>query len=466
MKTRHDLFVRAHAVSAKQNKAKQTKKTKSAVPKKEQPKWPQQALIFDTETRITADQSLTFGVYRLCELRNGAYKATEEGIFYADDLPRKEVRLIEEHVKIAISDVASFPPRFPLYSRTEFMRRVFWPAIKRKGALVCGFNLPFDLSRLALAWGPGEDNEWSLTVSRYPDGSDNRNRPNILIQPIDGKKAFISIARPWKKEEWKNEGKARFLDLRTLGWALFNRSFSLRTICEQLKTEHRKLDHEPTGEISFDEIEYARQDGRCTVDGLNALKLEFDRHPIELKPDHAYSPASIAKSYLEAMGIELPAEKFDISKKELGITMQSYYGGRSETRIRCAEVPVVPVDFTSEYPTCCALLGLFDVLTAKSVTFKDDTKDVRRLVEGISLEDCFDPAKWKDFRFFALVQPDDDILPVRTVYDGVSQNIGNNYLTSDTPLWFAGCDLIASKIRTGKAPKILFDWSLTASKLA
>ena len=46
--------------------------------------------------------------------------------------------------------------------------------------------------------------------------------------------------------------------------------------------------------------------------------------------------------------------------------MQSYYGGRSETRIRCAEVPVVPVDFTSEYPTCCALLGLFDVLTAKN----------------------------------------------------------------------------------------------------
>ena len=46
--------------------------------------------------------------------------------------------------------------------------------------------------------------------------------------------------------------------------------------------------------------------------------------------------------------------------------MQSYYGGRSETRIRCAEVPVVPVDFTSEYPSCCALLGLFDVLTAKT----------------------------------------------------------------------------------------------------
>ena len=37
----------------------------------------------------------------------------------------------------------------------------------------------------------------------------------------------------------------------------------------------------------------------------------------------------------------------------------------------------------------------------------------------------------------------------------MAQNIGNNYLTSETPLWFAGCDVIASAIRTGKAPRIL-----------
>jgi hypothetical protein len=131
------------------------------------------------------------------------------------------------------------------------------------------------------------------------------------------------------------------------------------------------------------------------------------------------------------------------------------YGGRSETRIRCTEVPVVPVDFTSEYPTCCALLGLFDVLTAARVTFDDDTDNIRRLIKKISLDRCFHPALWKQFRFFALVQPDNDILPVRTVYDGVTQNIGNNYLTSETPLWFAGCDVIASAIRTGKPPRIL-----------
>ena len=61
--------------------------------------------------------------------------------------------------------------------------------------------------------------------------------------------------------------------------------------------------------------------------------------------------------------------------------MQTYYGGRSETRIRCTEVPVVPVDFTSEYPTCCALLDLFEILTAESITFEDDTNNIRKFVE-------------------------------------------------------------------------------------
>jgi len=445
----HDIFVRAYAVVA--NKESQPRKSSNT----DVQKWPRYALVFDTETRITADQSLTFGVFRLCELKNDKYKLIREGLFYSDDLPVTERKILENYTRTAIPDAKAFPPEFPLYSRSDFMKKVFWPAIKRTGALICGLNLPFDLARLALAWNRGEHDEWSLTMSHYSNGVENRNVPRILITPIDSKKAFIRLAKPWKPEEWKDNGKAHFLDLRTLAWALFNRSFSLKRLCEELQTEHQKIDHEPTGKVTVEEIQYARQDGGCTVDALNALKQEFDKHPIGLRPCNAYSPASVAKSYLDAMGIIRPADKFKISLKDLGIAMQTYYGGRSETRIRCTEVPVVPVDFTSEYPTCCALLGLFDVLTAASVTFEDDTDNIRRLIKKISLDRCFDPKLWKQFRFFALVQPENDILPVRTVYDGVTQNIGNNYLTSETPLWFAGCDVIASAIRTGKPPRIL-----------
>ena len=159
MKTVYDIFVRAYAIATKEKKER-----KRASRKNDGPKWPQHALVFDTETRITADQSLTFGVYRLCELVEDRYRVTQEGIFYADDLPATDREVLESYQRTAISDVPSFPPEFPLYSRTEFMRRVFWPTIKRDGALVCGLNLPFDLSRLALAWGKGDKNEWSLTM--------------------------------------------------------------------------------------------------------------------------------------------------------------------------------------------------------------------------------------------------------------------------------------------------------------
>src|SRR5580698_213694 len=273
MAAAHDIFLRAYAV-----RADQKKKRKQPSNGQDDSKWPEQALVFDTETRITTDQSLTFGVYRLCDLVRGEYKLVQEGIFYADDLPGKERGVLETYQQTAIQDIPSFPPQFPLYSRSEFMRRVFWPAIKRDGALVSGLNCPFDLAHLALAWDRGNHDEWSLTMSQYADGGENRNRPRILITPIDSKKAFIRLARPWKPEEWKDEGKAHFLDLRTLGWALFNQSFSLKSLCEQLKTEHQKLDHEPTGKVTPDEIEYARQDGRCTVDALNGLKREFDNH--------------------------------------------------------------------------------------------------------------------------------------------------------------------------------------------
>jgi hypothetical protein len=449
----HDIFLRAYAVAAdKKNKQKRSAQVGN------EPKWEKLALVIDTETRITADQSLSFGVYRLCSLKKDTYTLVEEGIFYADDLPASERKVLRTYVRDAISDIASFPPCFPLYSRSEFMKKVFWPAIKRDHALVCGFNLPFDLTRLAVKWRKGENNEWSLTMSEYPNGTENRNRPRILITPLDTKKAFIKLATPWKSDEWSNNGNAHFLDLRTLGWALYNRSYSLKTLCGELNTEHQKSEHEPTGKVTPKEIDYARNDVRCTVDALNGLKRNFDDHPIGLKPHNAYSPASVAKAYLDEMGIMRPSEKFDVSEEILGIAMQSYYGGRSETRIRCAGVPVVPVDFTSEYPSCCALLGLSDVLTAERLSFDDDTEGIRKFLKRITLKKCFKPSIWRRSNFFALVMPDDDILPVRTMYNGVTQNIGNNYLkpnpSDPKPQWFAGPDLIASVIRTGKIPRI------------
>jgi hypothetical protein len=206
--------------------------------------------------------------------------------------------------------------------------------------------------------------------------------------------------------------------------------------------------------VTPEEIEYARQDVRCTVALLNAAKHEFDKHPIPLDPCRAYSPASIAKAYLEAMRIKKPLQKFSVRNEILGISMESYMGGRSEGWLRHAEVEVSPVDFTSEYPSTCVLLGLWKILTAEKLTFESATKTVQNMLRKISLDRCFDLKMWPKFVFFAQVIPNDDILPVRTSYNGITQNIGHNYLKDTKSIWIAGPDLIASVIRTGKVPQI------------
>ena len=43
---------------------------------------------------------------------------------------------------------------------------------------------------------------------------------------------------------------------------------------------------------------------------------------------------------------------------------------------------------------------------------------------------------------------------MRTSYNGITQNIGNNYLKDTKSIWIAGPDLVASVIRTGKIPQI------------
>lgn len=457
----HDLFLRAIAIPAETKKKKKGNNPGTIDHNDhEDPRWPE-VLAIDTESRTTVDQSLTFGVWRRCKLVGEKYEAFEEGIFHADDLPPKDLNVLKTYMRTAVPDVVSFPPRFPLYSRTQFMKKVFWPALKKSAAMVVGFHLGYDLTRIAVDWTQGNKGEWSLVMMRYADGNENCNYPRIMITPIDSKKQIIKLWLPWKRvrHEWKNSGRTvHFLDLRTALWSLYNKSHSLRSACDNktgpFKSQNlpQKDDHQPTGEVTPEEIKHCRQDVRCTVALLNACKQEFEKHPdLDLKPWNAYSPASFGKATLKAMGIIRPELKFNISNEKLGPWIQSYYGGRSECRIRHAIVPVVPVDFTSEYPSCCANLGLFRLLTAASLDFVDDTENIRNFVANITLENCYRRNTWRDLNFVARVIPAGDVLPVRTVYGGVSHNIGNNFLypnpTHPQPVYMAGPDLVAAVLQ-------------------
>jgi hypothetical protein len=252
----------------------------------------------------------------------------------------------------------------------------------------------------------------------------------------------------------------RFLDLKTLVWALRNKSLSLESSCREFKVPGKLHDYVPSGRVTSEEIDYCRQDVQATVGLLNALLEEFRRYPLgDLPPERAYSAASIAKAFLKTMGVISPQQKFQLDEKTKGICMQGYYGGRAEIRIRHTPVPVVYSDFTSQYPTVNTLLGLWSLLIAEKVQERDVTLEVQAFLQSLSLDRLLDQRTWPKMAFFAQIQPDGDILPVRTIYgDGQSgnqTNIGLNPLTSDKPIWFAGPDIVGSTLLKKRPPKIL-----------
>jgi hypothetical protein len=133
----------------------------------------------------------------------------------------------------------------------------------------------------------------------------------------------------------------------------------------------------PTGRVTRDEIDYCRQDVNASVGLLNALLSEFRRYPLGgLPPEKAFSAASIAKAFLNTMGVIQPSQNFQLDDKTNGICMQGYYGGRAEIRIRHTSLPICYVDYISQYPTCNTLLGLWRLLTAKKVRVREETRDV------------------------------------------------------------------------------------------
>ncbi len=191
---------------------------------------------------------------------------------------------------------------------------------------------------------------------------------------------------------------------------------------------------------------------------LEALRREFDRHPIGVDPWQLRSPASLAKGYLRASGIRpLRARAEGVPPWVYGAAMESYFGGRTECHAPRLIVPVVYTDFTSMYPTVQTLARLSEWLTARSLEAVPYTEDAHRLLSSVSLAQCLSPALWPDLRFFALVEPRDDILPLRAQYDATSESysIGVNRVTSRKALWYTGFDLAASVLLAGRVPRVL-----------
>lgn len=414
-------------------------------------------IVIDTETTTDPTQRFTFGSFQYGIRHRGKFTVLTEGLIYADDIDPKDLNILRTYAEthpahVDLSFVGNREPNWNLQvlSRSQFVERWLWDIAYQRQATVIGFNLPFDLSRLAIAVGEARKpftDGFSFTMFRY------QMRPRLRIKHLSSTKSFIG----WTYGNVP-DGKAvkgRFVDLRTASFALTNRKHTLASACDAFNCDIGKYDAVEHGVINYQYIDYNRNDVSATWNLYCKIITEFEKHPLGITLDRVYSPASISKAYYLAMGMVPPLEKFKVPDEIMGQTMAAFFGARTECMIRRTPVPVTVLDFTSMYPTVNSLMRLWFLLTAQSVTVEDSTSKVQWLLDTITLEDCFNASLWPHLVGYAKVRPDNDILPIRARYGtDSSYNIGINYVTSDQPLYYALPDLVASKILTGRSPQI------------
>jgi hypothetical protein len=441
---------------------------------------PEWLLVFDTETTPDEAQRLRFGVYQL--LQKGRLR--QHGLFYDDVKPAELETLKAEAPKHGCVE--------PL-SVFDFIHKIFLPTAFKAGGLVVGFNLPFDLSRLAIrheaarvsraprtpeeiaTGAPMKDADRSMVGGFTFQLSPFDDQPFLRIKHLNSRSAFFRFAKPAQQETARSQRRrgervqfqrGNFLDVKTLAAALTSKSHRLETLADYLGVKHKGKFTDFARPIDAEFIDYAVNDVETTRQCFEELVRRYRKHRLGMTaPQGVYSEAGLGKAYLKQMSVRPWREvQSDFDPATLGAIMSSYFGGRAEVHIRRTAVPTLYCDFASMYPTVCTLMGLWWYVIAQGVTEEDATVETQTFLDDVHLSDLQNAETWKQLTTLVQVLPEADIFPVRARYatrikertrSAGMPTIGVNYLSANRPLWFTVADCVASKLLTGKAPKVV-----------
>jgi len=394
--------------------------------------------VFDTETTTDLKQDLKIGYFQLYINEN----LTQEGLFYKNISNREKDTLFQYARKSKIT----------VYSLLQFIYQIFYPIVLNYKSLCLGFNLPFDISRISLAHSSARKNEKDGFSFKFYD---NSSYPRIKIKQLNSETNIIKFAYSFLNQD---RFQGYFLDVQKLASVILERKrISLEETCKELKTKTQKLKTEEHGKVTSEYLDYLITDVRATYECYLKLKKEFEKYNINLPINQVFSNASLGKSALRQMGINSFLEQnLDFPNEILGYIMSAYYGGRAECKIRKQPVRVSTLDFTSMYPTITILMNLWDFVIADRIEHEERTNEIIEFLDSLKLESLNNKEIWKDLAVLVEVEPENDIFPVRTNYDKDSDihTIGINYFNFKKGLWYALPDVMASKILTGKSPKI------------
>ena len=419
--------------------------------------------MFDTETRTTPDQRLIFLVWRL--VIEGL--VSEEGIAYADDLNADETLLLEKYVveHVSVADPAygrvGERPRICVESLRSFLAKRFYRyGCTNKGTVV-GFNLPFDISRLASYWTTARgwyEGGFSLGLVGSYDNDDEWHDalydPRVVMRQLNAYATAVAFRRRDKDHTFPGH----FVDCASLAYALTGELASLEGACRSFGVEVQKLPS-PFGKLTEALIDHCRADVEATLALYRACIKELERHEgIDLDPARLYSPGGVAVKYLEAMGLTAPLEQFaDLPDSLHAAAMCACYGGRAEGLVVREVLPVVPVDWGAMHPTIAANTDIWSVLTAERLEVVEVTDYLRTFLAAPDLVDrLLDPATWRTFGTTLVeVRPDGDLLVHRARYrDEDDWKLATNPLSYDGTLWWAWPDVAAAVVLGRSVPEI------------
>jgi len=398
-------------------------------------------LVFDTETTTDEKQTLMFGSYGVWVYG----KKIEFGIFYNPDLPRNDIDII---TKFGLGH------KIPTMPLTRFIDIFYHYIFESKGTCV-GFNLPFDISRIARSCRYSRRQNkggFTFVLDEY------KRWPEITILSRNSKQAFIEFRRPARNRNVKRKYyKGQFVDLRTLTFALTNNSYTLEQACKDFGCDIGKTTPEEHGKVSPDYIEYNINDVVATHELYTKAIDRFRKYKLNVPPNLVYSPASMGKALLRKICVDpFMIQHPDFPPDLLGHLMTAYYGGRCEVRIRKEPIKVSYLDFTSMYPSVYVLSNADAILKAESIEVEDVTEEIQQLLNDITPNDIIKPELWSRLMVLCRLCPHGLMLPLRSRYGG-SQTYGigvNKASGKDIKLWYTIHDVIASKFMSGVTPVI------------
>ena len=208
---RFPVALRAYVPAARKTKSSKFARTRDAGPSG----W---AVIFDTETTTDPAQRLRFGSYQV-RIGDALY---ERGLFYDPEVLRSR----ERQLFLLYASAHKLTVR----TRSEFVEKIFFGIGYDFRANIIGFNLPFDISRLAISYASSRGRLGSRPMTgRFSFKlSETQLRPRVVVKHHSRSLSFIQfaadptdyIAKSVKKRGEKRIRRGYFLDLRTTARAL------------------------------------------------------------------------------------------------------------------------------------------------------------------------------------------------------------------------------------------------------